>query len=66
VCSNWEGVDDLNMDFEQSGNRAYLFCEDPIGKLIKFLSLYRTLADKIYAISHKSLGYNASFCYKDF
>jgi len=54
------------MDFEQRGNRVYLFWEDPIGKLIKFLSLSGTLADKIYAISRKSLGYNASFCYKFF
>jgi len=54
------------MDFEQRGNRVYLFWEDPIGKLIEFLSLSRTFADKIYAISHKSLGYNASFCYKVF
>jgi hypothetical protein len=56
----------LNMDFEQRGNRVCLFWEYPIGKLIKFLSLSRKLAHKIYAISHNSLGYNTSYCYKVF
>jgi len=67
MCSTWEALDDMGADCEQCGKRTKVFwTEDPVGKFIDYLRQYRTFADKMYIISHNSLGYDANFLLRKF
>ena len=60
-----EAVDDLSVDCEQCGKRTHMFWQDPVGRFIDYLRLFRPFADKIYVISHNS-RYNAQFLLRRF
>jgi hypothetical protein len=46
MCSKCEVVDDLIAACEQCGMRTNMFWQDPLGKFIHYLRLYRPPADK--------------------
>jgi len=66
MCSKCEALDDLSVDCEQCGKRIHTFWKDPAGKFIEYLLLSRLFADKVYAISHNSRGYDAQFLLRRF
>ena len=60
MCSICEAVDDLSGGCKQCGKRTHVFwVEDPVGKFIDYHRQSRPFADKIYVISHNSLGKDA-------
>ena len=61
ICSKCEAVDDLSVDCEQCGKRTPIFWQDPVGRFIEYLRLFRPFADNIYVISQNSRGYDAQF-----
>jgi hypothetical protein len=56
----------MNTDCKQCGKRTHVFWEDPVGKFIDYLQLFRPFADKIYVISYNSRGYDAQFLLRRF
>ena len=60
MCSKCEAVDDLSVDCTKCGKRTHvLWAEHPVVKIIYYLWESRPFADKIYVISHNSLGKDA-------
>jgi hypothetical protein len=59
-------MDDLSVDCEQCGKRIHVFWQDPIGEFIDYRRQPRPFADKVYVISHSSLGHNAQFLLRRF
>jgi hypothetical protein len=66
MCSKCQAVDDMGIDCDQYGKRTHVFWEDPVGKFIDYLRLSRPFADKIYAISYNSRGYEEQFLLRRF
>jgi hypothetical protein len=49
ICSKCEAMDELSVDFLQSGKRTHVFwAEEHVGKFIDYLRQSRPFADKIY------------------
>jgi len=66
ICSKCEAVDDLSVDCEQCGKRTPIFWQDPVGRFIEYLRLFRPFADNIYVISQNSRGYDTQFLLRRF
>ena len=64
LCCKCEAMEDVHVDCEQYEKRVHSFLQDPVGKFIHYLRLFRQFADKVYVISHNSRGYDAQFLRK--
>jgi len=58
-CCECEEVEDANVDCEHRRKRVHWFWQHPVGTFIDYLRLSRPFADKVYAISQTSRGYDA-------
>ena len=62
MCSKCEVLDDFNVDCKQCGKRTQvIWAEETVRKFIDYLRQSRPFADKIYFMSHDSLGCDAQF-----